>query len=109
MGRHFDFYFRLIIRFSIICAFVFLGACGKLSNQVTSDFIRDVTGTQPDEAAPEVPVAGGPIFGTLPSSSIQTQGQFKLSAAVGSMETLPVKTSGIFKLYGGIKSEEFSK
>jgi hypothetical protein len=49
------------------------------------------------------------LFGLVTASKTQTQGNFKLSGNIGNQEPGAVRTSGAFKLYGGVQGESFSR
>lgn len=50
-----------------------------------------------------------PILGLASASKKQTSGTYTLSATVGAQEPGPVKTSGTYKLFGGVQGEGFSR
>jgi hypothetical protein len=55
------------------------------------------------------PAASKELFGLTSAEKTQTQGNFKISATIGSQEPGVLKTSGVFKLYGGVQGEQFSR
>jgi hypothetical protein len=55
------------------------------------------------------PTTGKSIFGLISSTKNQTQSNFGLSASIGSQEPGVVKSSGTFKVYGGVQGEAFSR
>ncbi len=55
------------------------------------------------------PVPGKAMFGLISATKNQTQGNFQLSASIGNQEPGVVKSSGAFKVYGGVQGEVFSR
>lgn len=55
------------------------------------------------------PIAGKSMFGLISATKNQTQSNFSLSASIGNQEPGVVKSSGAFKVYGGVQGEAFSR
>lgn len=50
-----------------------------------------------------------PLLGLIAADKKQTSGTYTLSATIGSQEPAVVKTSGTYKLFGGVQGEAFSQ
>ncbi len=55
------------------------------------------------------PTPGKAMFGLIAVTKDQTQSSFNLKSSIGNQEPGVVKTSGAFKVYGGVQGEAFSR
>jgi len=55
------------------------------------------------------PTPGKAMFGLIAATKDQTQSNFNLKSSIGNQEPGVVKTSGAFKVYGGVQGEAFSR
>ncbi len=55
------------------------------------------------------PIPGKAMFGLISATKNQTQSGFELSASIGNQEPGIVKSSGAFKVYGGVQGEVMSR
>lgn len=55
------------------------------------------------------PPAGKPNFGLAVANKMQIQGAHTLTATIGNQEPGAVRTSGTYKLFGGVQGEAFSR
>jgi hypothetical protein len=55
------------------------------------------------------PIASKSLFGLISANKVQNQGNFSLSGSIGNQEPGLPRTNGVFKLYGGVQGEAFSR
>lgn len=55
------------------------------------------------------PTASKALFGLISVNNVQNQANFKLSGSIGNQEPGVPKINGVFKVYGGIQGEAFSR